>query len=237
VELVTLQRQPSLIAESFRAVLTSILFSGENGDRPRVLVFTSAGPSEGKTTVVSNLAIALAEIHRRVLVIDGDLRKPRMHEIFDLPNERGLSDLLAQRSLDEDAVKGVLQQTRVPDLFVLPSGPPTAAAANLLHSPHLPSLLKTWRSEFDSILLDTPPMLQMPDARVLGRLADGVVLVLRAGRTTREMAQAAKQRFADDSTRVVGSILNNWDPKSSRDGHYGYYKGYYRHYQSGGYPG
>jgi capsular exopolysaccharide synthesis family protein len=226
VELASWQHKPSLVAESVRAILASILFSGNNGDRPRVLVVTSGSPKEGKTTVASNLAIALAEVHQRVLLIDGDMRKPRLHEIFDVGNERGLSDVLKENvALGESGLAGVIQQTRLENLFLLPSGPVSSAAATLLFSRQMPGLLRDLQREFDSILIDTPPMLQMPDARVLGRLADAVLLVVRAGHTTRDAAMAARQRFEEDGTQVLGTILNDWDPKASG----GYYK-YYRYY-------
>jgi capsular exopolysaccharide synthesis family protein len=227
MELVTWQRKPSAIAESFRAVLTSILFSGQNGEKPKVLMLTSAGPKEGKTTVVCNLGIALAEIHRKVLLIDADMRRPRLHEVFDVPNDRGLGDLLRTRDLKPEQLKGVACETSIPGLFVLPSGPPTSSAANLLHSAAMQQLLELFEKEFDMVLIDTPPMLQMPDARVVGRLADSVILVTRAGHTTRDAALAARQRFADDKTEILGVILNDWNPKSSPNGYYGYYNGYY----------
>ncbi len=231
VELVTWQHKPSMLAEAFRVVLTSILFTGKNGDRPRVLVLTSASPGEGKSTVVSNLAIALAEIKQRVLVIDADLRKPRQQTIFDIANERGLSNLLEERPLKPETLEGVIQETSIPGLFLLPSGPATSAAGNLLYSANLPELLAKFKSEFDMVLIDTPPMLQMPDARVIGRMADAVVLVARAGQTTRDAAVAARSRLVEDETRILGTILNNWDPKMSPGGYYGYYRGYsYRGY-------
>jgi capsular exopolysaccharide synthesis family protein len=223
VELVTWQRQSSVIADAFRVVLTSLLFSGNNGSRPRVLVLTSAGPGEGKSTAASNLAIALAEIKQKVLLIDADLRKPRQHEIFQVPNDRGLSSLLMERPLPPERLEGILQQTRIPGLFLLPSGPSNRAVVNLLYSANLAELLAQFKKEFDMVIVDTPPMLLMPDARVVGRIADGVLLVLRAGQTTRDTAIAARQRFSEDDTRVVGTILNCWDAKRSSNGYYGYY--------------
>jgi len=234
VELVTLQRRPSMVAEAFRTVLTSILFSGENGSRPRVLAITSPGPYEGKTTVTTNLSIALAEIGRKVLLIDADLRRPRIHEIFRLDNEVGLASLLREAAMDKAAVDSAVKETAVPNLFALPSGPSTSAAASLLFSPHMQELLRRFKGEFDTVLIDTPPTLQMPDARVIGRLADAVVLVTRANHTTRDAALAARQRFGEDQTRVLGTILNDWDPRLAPNGYYGYYKGYYH---LGGYKG
>jgi len=234
VELITHQRKRSVTAEAFRVVLTSILFSGENGSTPRVLVLTSAGPAEGKTTVTSNLAIALAEIRRKTLLIDADMRKPRLHRIFDVPNERGLSTVLQERSLSIDTLRSVVHQAAIPDLYVLPAGP--TAASGHLYSPILPELLNYIKKEFDMVLIDTPPMLQMPDARIVGRQADAVVMVVRAGQTTRDATIAARERLSEDGTRVLGTILNNWNPRQSPNGYYGYsngygyYRGYANHY-------
>jgi len=234
VELITWDQSPSLIAEAFRAVLTSILFVGENGSRPKMLVITSCGPGDGKTTVVSNLAIAMAEIRRRVLIIDADMRRPRMHQLFELSNEFGLSTLLRDTHSVENPLDSV-QSTRVPGLFVLTSGPATGSAANLLYSQRLPELLSLFRSEFDMVLIDTPPSLQLTDARVLGRLTDGVVFVARIGQTTVDATVALHKRFYEDHTRVLGTILNDWNPKSAANGYYGAASGYaaYQHRYGG----
>jgi succinoglycan biosynthesis transport protein ExoP len=227
VDLITWKQGASVIAEAFRGVLTSILFVGENGSSPRVLVFTSAGPGDGKTTVASNLAIAMAEIGRRVLLIDADLRRPRMHDLFKLPNDCGLSDLLKEHGFSGSTADGLIQETQIPGLHLLPSGPPTQAAANLLYSPNLVDLLAKCKEEYDIVIIDTPPMLQMTDARVIGRLADGVILVARAEQTTRDAIMAASQRFAEDRVRVLGTVLNDWNPKSASNGYYGYYRSSY----------
>jgi capsular exopolysaccharide synthesis family protein len=231
-ELMTWQHSPSVMAEAFRNVLTSILFVGENGSSPRMLVFTSAASGDGKTTVVSNLGIALAEIGRKVLIVDADLRRPRQHTIFDVPNDSGLSTLLKSQDSKPDAWAGFVQATKVPGLCLLPSGPPTQAAANLLYSPRLTELLSAAKMQYDMVLLDTPPMLQMTDARVLGRLTDAVILVARAEQTTRDALVAATQRLSEDRIRVLGTILNDWNPKRSPKGYYGYYRGSY-YYRAG----
>lgn len=220
------QRKPSVFAESFRSALTSIMFSGENGNRPRVLVISSPNPGEGKTTVATNLAIALAEIELRVLLIDGDLRKPRLHEIFGLENSGGLSDCL--RTVPGCAGSGLVQPTDIPKLFVLPSG--AASQTYLLYSQRLADLLATARKEFDMVLIDTPPMLQMPDARVLARQADAAILIVRADQTTRAAVTLAAQRFEQDGTRILGTILNDWDPKKAHSRSYAKYQEHYRHY-------
>ncbi len=228
IELVTYQKHLSIMADSFRTTLTSILFSGQAEHRPRVLVVTSANPGEGKTTVITNLAIALAEVSQRVLLIDGDLRKPWLHDIFQLPNEQGFADLLRNGEAARDgAAAAFIRQTPVPGLSVLPSGRCQVAATNLLYARHLPELLARLAADYDMILIDAPPMLQIPDARVLGRVSDAVILVVRANKTTRDAAQAVRQRLAEDGTPLLGTILNDWNPKTSDGGYYGKYEKYY----------
>jgi len=219
VELMASRHSPSVLAESFRATATSILYSGENGNRPRVIVLTSAGPGEGKTTVASNLALALADTGSPVLLIDGDLRKGRLHEIFQVSNDWGLSDVLAGNALPPGRAAAYLE-TRYPRLSLLPAGATPASIAGLLYSPRTLEFLNHMRQEFHTVIIDSPPMLQVPDARVLGKMADAVVLVVRADETKREEASAAAQRLAADGTRVLGTILNEWDSRKSR--HYGY---------------
>jgi succinoglycan biosynthesis transport protein ExoP len=228
VELITAGRSQSVLADCFRATATSILYAGENGDRPRVIVLTSAIPGEGKTTVASNLALALAEIGSSVLLIDGDLRKGRLHEIFQAPNSWGVSDLLAGKTPPEGHTE-LYFETCYEHLSLLPAGSEPSSITELLHSPRTLLFLNDMREEFHTIIIDTPPMLQMPDARVLGRLADGVILVVRSAKTTREEAMAATQRLTDDRTRVLGTILNEWDPRKTSHPAYAHAYRYYQH--------
>ncbi len=226
VELITSNRQQSLMADAFRATLTSILYSGENGNRPRIIVITSTNPGEGKTTVACNLALALAEIDpsvlmQSVLLIDGDLRRPRLHKIFDVPNRWGLADLL-QGKTPPNGCEGMVFKTGFRNLNLLPSGSSTVNVGALLHSPRAVAFLNRMREEFHTVIIDAPPMLNMPDARVLGRLADGVVLVVRSAQTIRDAAVAANQRLTEDGTRVLGTILNHWDQRKTSNGGYGY---------------
>jgi succinoglycan biosynthesis transport protein ExoP len=211
------------VADSFRAVLASILFAGAR-QRQRVLVITSASPGEGKTTTASNLAAALANMGRRVLLIDGDIRSPRMHGIFGLENSAGLTNTLKQIAVSGVFTDTFIQRTATPNLHVLTSGPAIQAGADLLFSRAMPALIAHYRDEYDTVLIDTPPMLVMPDARVLGRLADAVVLIARAGRTPRNAIQAAYRRFVEDGTPVLGVVLNGWNAKTSAYSYYAAYK-------------
>lgn len=229
VELATWRRRPSLIAECFRATLTSILFTGGANQRPRVLVVTSASPGEGKTTVASNLAIALAEINRRVLLIDADMRKPRLHQVFGVSNRSGLSNLLRERTPSNGTpLAGLVQATGIPELFVLSSGPGAPSIPNLLHSERMAELLAKARAEFDTILIDSPPMLPIADARILARSADAVVLVVQAGRTSRDSARTVVSRFLEDGSVVLGVVLNSWTPAGREYGDYYEYTAYAR---------
>jgi capsular exopolysaccharide synthesis family protein len=230
VELVTWQRKPSVLAESFRDTVTSILYSRENGARPRIIVLTSASPQEGKTTVASNLALALAEIGWPILLVDGDLRKGRLHEIFEVSNAWGLSDLLAGKGLPLGREK-IFVGTGCQHLHLIPAGSPAPSISSLLHSPRAVEVLKLLRQKFHTVIIDTPPMLHIPDARVLGRMADGVILVVRSAQTTREMAAAAAQRLTEDGTRVLGTILNEWDPRKTSHSGYAYAYPHY-HYDA-----
>jgi capsular exopolysaccharide synthesis family protein len=221
VELVTWRDRPSLMAESFRSVMASVLV-GRNGERPGVIVVTSAARGEGKTTVVSNLGIAIAEIKSSVLLIDADLRKPSLHDIFGLPNTWGLSDLLRERTSLKDAPREAISRScEIEGLYILPAGPGTASIATLLYSSRMGELIERLRREFTIVLIDTPPMSYLFDARALGQHTDGAILVIQAAHTTRDAAIAARRRLADDGIPVLGTILNGWDLKSKT--RYGYY--------------
>lgn len=235
IETISWFQKTSLLAESFRTTLTSILFSRRSGDRPRVLVLTSASPKEGKTTVVSNLSIALAEIGHNTLVIDADMRRPRLHNVFDVGNDVGLSDLLIGREpLTKERLKEACSASKIPGLFVMPSGNSRRNVSSLLHSDRLPELLKIARETFDTVVVDTPPMVNIADARVLARLSDALILVVRSGSTTRDAALLAMGRFADDGVPVLGTILNFWNPKTPGYSYYRYYYAGYQHYYGDG---
>jgi capsular exopolysaccharide synthesis family protein len=209
---VTWNRKPSIFAESFRATLPSILFNGSAEGRPRVIVMTSPNPGEGKTTIATNLAIAISEITRHVLIIDADLRRPRLHHVFNVENRKGLSELLnSDEEMTAHRVHEHLHETDVPGLLVLTSGQEIKDSSKLFYSRRLPELLHILRGEFDTLIIDSPPILQIPDSRLLGRFADGLIMVIRSGYTARESAMLAFQRLSEDGSRVLGTIFNSWD--------------------------
>jgi len=214
------EQRSSHLSEAYRAAVVSILSATHNGGHPRNLVFTSSRPMEGKTTLVSSLGLALAEIGKQVLLIDGDMRRPQLHRIFDQVNGWGLSDILREwNSIEELPFKVLVKKTTVPNLYLLPGGGSADDISGLLYSGRLTELLARSREEFDYVLVDAPPCLECTDAGNLARCADGLVLVVRAGCTERKTARAAVQRLESDGVRVTGVILNGWD--SSRSGRWG----------------
>jgi capsular exopolysaccharide synthesis family protein len=229
VALVTWQNKFSLVAECFRTTAASILFSQNNGTPAHVLVITSANPQDGKSTTASNLAIALAETKRRVLLIDADLRRRSLHRVFHVENGWGLLDALQEDGrIEEYPLETLARETVIPNLYVLSSGTEDSSMIQLLHSTRLPELLQRCRNEFDIVLIDAPPVLQLADARILARLSDGVIFVVQSGKTTRDMAIAACRQFYEDRSRVLGTVLNKWDPRGSeQEVYYATYAQYY----------
>jgi capsular exopolysaccharide synthesis family protein len=190
-----------------------------------VIVVTSPEQGDGKTTVATNLAIALAQIGRRVVIVDGDLRRPRVHDIFGKEVLVGLSDILDDdQAIDTEMLAGAICATQVKNLFVLPTKSVSEGISAKLHSGRMRTLLERLRREFEVIIVDSPPMHNVSDARVLGWLSDGVLLVFRAHRTTRDAALAARECLLQDGIQVVGTILNDW--KATKDARYANYGSY-----------
>jgi capsular exopolysaccharide synthesis family protein len=222
-------KNQAILTEAFRSALTSILFYREDAGRSRLFVITSANAAEGKTTCACNLAIAMAEVKKSVLLIDADLRRPRIHSHFGLVNAHGLCNLLSSDDLTTESVDLAIQTTSVAGLDIIAAGEDSHTAANLLYSDNLSQMLTWLKDRYAMIIIDTPPMLQLNDARVVARLADSVVLVVRAEKTTRDAVIAASRKFAEDGTQVLGVLLNDWDPKRSLHGYYGYEGSTYYH--------
>lgn len=214
----------SVLAESFRATLASLLRNHAGGLAPRVILVTSAGPGEGKTLVAANLGIALAETGRRVLLLDGDFRRPRLHQVFQVSNERCLIDLLEESTpIENYGVETLGVSTAVSGLTLLPSRPAGQVISKILYSPRLPAIIERLSTQFDILIIDAPPILNLADARVIARMTDGVILVLRSGITDRSRAIEACRRIYEDGLIVLGTVLNDWHPGKSGDKHYYYY--------------
>jgi capsular exopolysaccharide synthesis family protein len=214
----------SLVAESFRSAAASILMFET---RRQVLLITSPHPQAGKTFTVSNLAIALSEVGRKVLIIDGDLRRPRLSCIFGCAEDEGLGTLL-QAGGESLSFEQLIRPTIVPQLFILPSGRVTGNIPQLLHNTRLQAIIDAGRDLYDFILIDTPPMMAIADARLLSRHADGVILVCRAGQTAVDRLVAVGQQLAQDGTDVVGTILNDWNPHAEDPSYLHAYSAYAR---------
>jgi len=201
----------SPVAEGVRAVRASIFLM--RPDQPyRALLLTSPGASEGKSFVLANLAVVLAAAGNRVVVVDADMRRPSLHELFDQPNVTGLADVLSDHKIDDEGLLSVpLLETDFDNLYLLPAGRPPVDPATLLTSPRLPALLDSLGGQMDMILIDSPPVLGPPDATVLATLAEGTVLVVSAGVTRRETIQQAKERllgFEQRKVNLLGLTIN-----------------------------
>jgi capsular exopolysaccharide synthesis family protein len=225
-EMVQWCQDETMMADAYRSAITSILLSRINGVSPRVILVTSPRPKAGKTTTVANLGISLAEIGRRVLLIDGDLRRPRLGKLFGLQFATGLSDALLAEGNGTITLESVIRPSTVPGLYVLPGGSEPANISKLLHSTYLDSLIESARSEYDFVLIDSPPMMGMADARLLSRNADGVILISRAGETSPEQLGEARERLADDGTPVIGTILNGCDLRIEDPSYVSHYNSY-----------
>lgn len=219
----------SIVAEAYRSTTTSIMLSESRRQTGRIYVVSSPNPAEGKTTVISNIGVALSKSRLRVLLIDGDLRKPGLHKMLNVSNDFGFRNLLRGEA-DGDGPRGeqpLYQSTVLPNLFVLPAGAGTEDVVELLYSPTTANVLERFRNDFDVVLVDTPPMIHMADARILASHAQGAILLIRAGKTRRDEATKARDLFTRDGVRLIGTILNDFDPK--RSGLDDYYRSYERY--------
>ena len=208
-------------AESFRTLRTNLQFA--NVDHPpRVIVVTSPLPSEGKSTTACNVALTLALGGARVVLVDGDLRKPAVGKYLGISSAAGLTSVLANQHELRDVVVNYGRNT----LAVLPSGPTPPNPSELLGSQQMADLLGTLANHYDIVVIDAPPLLPVTDAAVLAAIADGAVLVLRHGRTRREEAQRAIQALNAVNAKLLGTVLNFAPKRSRRGGYDGYGYGY-----------
>ncbi len=240
--LITMQDPSSSVAERYRALRTNLLFSSGERVKP-IYVITSPGPEEGKSVTTANLAVVMAAAGLRVLLVDADLRRPRVHEFFGLKNEVGLSTLLFADPLDNVTADGkslnlaanlrqCLQETHVPRLRVITSGFSPANPAEILGS----ALMQRWAKVFttasnvDVVMFDSPPCLVVSDSSALAATVNAsVVLVLDAGKTRRNAAIRARQQFSNLKIELQGVVINNVKPGDRDDSYYGY--GGYYYYQ------
>jgi succinoglycan biosynthesis transport protein ExoP len=222
--LITYARPRSEAAEAYRALRTSILLSSY-GAPPKVILVTSAVPQEGKTTISANSALVLAQRGGRVLLIDADLRRPGVDRLFGFRSRGGLSTLISGGDKFEDVI---VPFPDLPNLWILPAGPIPPQPAELLGSTVMKDHIARWRTEFDHVIIDTPPCLSVTDAVVLSPEADRIILVARAGKTTKIALRRASELLLQVNARVMGIVLNALNMHSA-EGYY-YYGGHYSHY-------
>jgi len=222
----------SVAAECCRSIRTNILFMSP--DRPiRTMVITSPSPQEGKTTTAVNLGVTMAEAGGRVLIVDTDMRRPRLHRSFGVGNQTGISTVIVGKATLEEAIK----HTDVPNLDVLTCGPVPPNPSELLHTDRFAAVLADCAKLYDRIVLDSPPTSAVTDPAVLGNLVDGVVLIIKAGETTRDSAMHARRQLGSAKARVIGVIVNAIDFSNPAYGYEYYYRNYYRYgYTYGGGP-
>jgi len=209
VETVLIDAPRSAFAESYRSLRTAVLLSSSSGAPGRIMI-TSPSEGAGKSTTAVNLAIALAQSENKVLLVDCDLRKPRLHKLFQKPNQNGLSNFLAGGSGES-----LLQKGPIDNLAMITSGPIPPNPSELLSSSRMENLLKKMQEQFDVIICDTPPLLSVADARILARLFDGTILVARARKTTIDLAGKALKSLRDINAPVLGLVINALELKKN----------------------
>jgi capsular exopolysaccharide synthesis family protein len=224
IELVNYLNPNFFISEDYRTVRTSILLSHAESP-PKTIVFSSALPKEGKTTTVANLAVSFSQLSEKVLVIDSDLRRPRLHRIFKARNSTGLSGYLTGKVSLEEAI----QKTSVDNVWILPSGLIPPYPAELLNSKKMREMLQELKSSFDFILLDTTPVLGVIDAVIVSSMADSAVLVIKAGETVKKPFLNAVGELRKTNTKILGVVFNYLKVSRGDYSYMDYYR-YYRHY-------
>jgi capsular exopolysaccharide synthesis family protein len=203
--LITLTDPRSPATEAYRTLRTNLTFAAL--DKPiETLIVTSAAPDEEKSTVIANLAITMAQSERRTILVDADMRRPGLHEVFGVANDRGLTTMIVEETAIDDPS---LIDVGVENLWLVPSGPLPPNPADILGSRKMEKAIAAFKSRADIVLFDAPPIVSVTDAAVLGTKVDGVLLVVCAGRTRREHIQRAKDVLERVHVRIVGAVLND----------------------------
>jgi capsular exopolysaccharide synthesis family protein len=219
--LASLKNPKSRTSEAFRTLRTNIQFSSLDKE-VKCIVVTSSGSGEGKSTVMSNLAITIAESGKKVVLIDCDLRKPSIHKKLGVTNSIGVTNMLVQGVQKEEAIF----KTAVNNLFVLTSGPIPPNPAELLGSKKMQSIIEELKTEFDFVLIDAPPVLAVTDAQILSTIADGVIFVASYGEAQKNALVDAKHLIDKVGGKIIGIVFNKV-PETVSAYHGKYYKGYY----------
>jgi capsular exopolysaccharide synthesis family protein len=225
-ELVVHEHPMSGFAEAARSIRTNLTFMSP--DKPfRVVLVTSAAPSEGKTTTACCLAISLAQAGQRVCIVDCDLRRPRLHRIFDRAGDAGVTNVL----VGDATISEVAKPTLVDNLWCVPAGALPPNPADVLHSARFSKFLKELGERFDRVIVDSPPLVAVTDSAIISTIVDGTMVVVRSFRTSRQVAEQGLRSLRDVDARVIGIVLNAVDLRKHE---YSYYYHYY-YYKKAGY--
>ena len=208
----------SVISEQYRAIRTNIEYSNVDQNTKTILV-TSSDKNEGKTTTVSNLAVSFANLNKKVLIIDCDLRNPSIHKMFRLNNIYGLTDILAK----DKAVDKCIQETELENLYVLTAGAIPPNPAEILSSEKMKNLIEDLKNIYDYIFIDTPPIGLVTDAGVLSSFIDGVVLVVKSESVEKKYLEETKKKLDAVDARILGAILNSYKSEQKDYNYYSYY--------------
>ena len=222
----------SQVSESLRSIRTNLLFMSTDRDVRRLLV-TSPSPQEGKTTVAANLAIVMAQSGTRVLLVDTDMRRPRIHKAFGIVRpRRGLSTMILGESTAQEAIV----KTEIPNLDVLVCGPTPPNPSELIHTESFTKVVETISEMYDRVIFDSPPVGVVTDAAILSKMVDGTILIVKSLKTTRDAAKHAVSVLVDIDSEILGAVLNDLDLNNRKYGqhYYYYYKKYGYYYDEGG---
>ena len=225
IELITKNHSKSPVAEAYRTIRTNVQFSAVNKDL-KTIAITSATANEGKSTIVSNLGVVMAQAGHKVIIMDCDFRNPTQHKIFKVPN-KGLSNCVAM----QNKVVDIIQHTEIEGLDILTSGPVAPNPSEILSSKRMDEVLEVLGREYDYVIIDTPPILPVTDAAVVAAKVDGVIMITAWGVINPQVARDAKTRLDQAGANIIGVILNKVEVNAPGNGYgYGYGYGYYYYY-------
>lgn len=220
-ELITINESDSIASEAYRALRTSIQFASIDRDI-KTLVVTSTNPSEGKSSLVINLGVVIAQTGKRVLLIDADMRNPSLYRNLEIDNKEGLSTMF----LKNDDMEKYIKQYSVNNLFILPSGPPPPNPSEIIASERMKQFIAQAKEKFDFLIFDSPPLLPVTDAAILSKVCDGTVLVIRSGKTIIEAAHRVKTILDNLKVNILGVVITDVDQRRE---HYYYYDYKYKY--------
>lgn len=219
--LITYNNPKSPISEAYRVLRTNIQYASVD-DPVKVIVVTSSGPGEGKSTTAANLAVTFSQMGSKVLLIDADLRKPRIHKIFGLQNQKGLTNFLAAR----DDYKNYIRNILLSDLNIITAGAIPPNPSELLSSKAMKQFVAQVRNDYDIVLIDAPPVGTVTDAAVISAIVDGTIIVAASGNVEEDSLVRTKELLSKVNANIIGVVLNKLD-KNSKGNYYYYYYYYY----------